>query len=88
MKCRPALFLSFFLMSFISFAAPGKQPHGEVADADGLLKVHAFCIDQSALTPHQSADLEKFVAQGSKPKGLFIKLNWQYLAVCPAALID
>jgi hypothetical protein len=85
MKCRWELLLALCLLSCLSFAGTGKKTHGEVADADSLLKVHTFCLDPNALTARQSADLEKFVGQASKPKGVFAKLHWQRVDNCSSA---
>jgi hypothetical protein len=74
--------LAVFLLVCISFAGQGKNTHERVENADGLLKVHTFCLDTSRLTPDQSVDLEKFVKQASKPKGVFTKLNWQLRDSC------
>jgi len=82
MKSLSAFLLAVFLLVCISFAGQGKKTHERVEDADGLLKVHTFCLDASTLTPDQSADLVKFVAQASKPKGVFTKLNWQLMDSC------
>jgi hypothetical protein len=82
MKSLSAFLLAVFLLVCISFAGQGKKAHERVEDADGLRKVHTFCLDTSRLTPDQSTDLEKFVARASKPKGLFTKLNWQLMDSC------
>jgi hypothetical protein len=85
MKSLSAFLLAVFLVACIAFAGQGKKTQGRVQDADGLLKVHTFCLDASALTPDQSASLEKFVAQASKPKGVFAKLNWHLMDSCSSA---
>ncbi len=85
MKFRWEPLLALYLLPCISFAGQGKQTHGEVADADSLLKIHTFCLDSSQLTPHQLTDLQRFAAQAGKPKGVFTKLHWQRLDSCSSA---
>jgi len=85
MKCRWQPLLALCLLSCIAFAGQEKPTHEGVADAGGLLKIHTFCLDSSELTPHQSADLQKFAAQAAKPKGLFTKLHWQRVDSCSSA---
>lgn len=85
MKHRWQPLLALCLLSCIAFAGQDKPAHEGVSDAGGLLKIHTFCLDSSALTPHQSADLQKFAAQAGKPKGVFSKLNWQRLDSCSSA---
>ncbi len=85
MKFRWELLLALYLLPCISFAGQEKPPHGDVADAGSLLKVHTFCLDTSQLTPDQLRDLQRFAAQAGKPKGVFTKLHWQRLDSCSSA---
>jgi hypothetical protein len=85
MKIHWQPLLALYLLSSPSFAGQGKQPHGEVTDADGLLKVHTFCLDTSQLTPHQLSDLRTFTVSADKAKGVFAKLHWQHLEGCGTA---
>jgi hypothetical protein len=85
MKFHWQSFLALYLLSCLSFAGQGKQTHGAVADADGLLKIHTFCLDTSQLTPNQLSNLREFAASADKPKGVFTKLHWQRLDNCASA---
>ena len=78
-------FLALCLLPCPSFAGQVKPTHGDVTDADSLLKVHTFCLDSSQLTPQQSSALQGFTAQASKPKGVFTKLHWQRADSCSSA---
>ena len=77
--------LAVLLLSPVPLAGSGKKMQGQVADAGGLLKVHTFCFDLSDLTSQQAAGLKKFIAEASKPKGAFAKLNWQLRETCDNA---
>jgi len=74
--------LALYLLSCLSFAGQGKQTHGEVADADGLLKIHTFCLDSSQLAASQLTDLRGFAAQAESAKGVFTKMHWQRVDNC------
>jgi len=76
---------TLLLLSCILFAGPKEETQGEVADAAGLLKVRTFCLDVSQFTPQQTGSLKRFVAEASKPKGVFAKLNWQLVDNCRSA---
>jgi len=82
MKVRWQPLLALCLLSSVAFAGQGKPPHGNVADADSLRKVHTFCLDSSLLTSRQFKDLKVFTAQAEKPKGVFSKLHWQRMDNC------
>jgi hypothetical protein len=85
MKFHWQSLLALYLLSCLAFAGQGKQTPGAVANADGLLKVHTFCLDTSQLTPKQLSNLREFAASADKPKGVFTKLHWQRLDACGSA---
>jgi hypothetical protein len=82
MKFQWVPLLALYLLPSIAFVGQGKPPHGDVVDADNLLKVHTFCLDTSLLTSPQLKDLSEFAAQAGKPKGVFSKLHWQRMDNC------
>jgi len=82
MRFRWEYLLVLCLLPCPSFAGQGKPTHGDVSDADSLLKVRTFCLDSSQLTARELTDLERFAAQAGKPKGVLTKLHWQRADSC------
>jgi hypothetical protein len=58
---------------------------GDATNVEALLKVHNFCLDQSTLNASQSADVEKFVARASAPRGVLSKMSWRLISDCGQA---
>jgi hypothetical protein len=77
--------LSLSLLSCPAFASPKNETQGQVADGDGLLKVHTVWLDTSALNKRQLGLLKRVVNRATKPKGVLTKLNWQLLDACDSA---
>jgi|SRR5208282_879521 len=74
--------VTLYLLSSIAFAGQEKPPHGDVADANSLRKVHTFCLDTSLLATQQLKEFSLFTAHAQKPKGVFSKLNWHLMDYC------
>lgn len=81
-------FLIFVLLLGSLLAAQSDKFQGYVMNPAAFRKIQSYCIDTHNLPAEDLRIIQRFVAQESKPKGLFTKLPWRRRVACEAPGVD